>query len=178
MQIIRGSFKDPGSESELRELAWDNWSSEVIQEAAIVDGFIGFARHVRYALAQLAAHRISSSEAHSLREELRSRFEAAKEDLLRLEIQRAGREEQELINRGLTNTTVLSTLRRSIESGIQRDLARLQFEYTIALEKIGFQQARRWESWLARALVRFVLFLDRPLRGSALQPALDSRNSK
>jgi len=120
----------------------------------MLDGFSEVVRTIRVELAKDAARRITEAQANSREQYLRKKFADARDARIRLAQEQKAEKKQDLITRGLANSTVVDALHRKIDNDCVADVKRMNDELTSAIECIWFQAARS-PSTIWRAICLF-----------------------
>ncbi|MDB5291873.1 MAG: hypothetical protein JWL69_3114 [Phycisphaerales bacterium] len=129
----------------------------LMDTSAVISGFLQFAGEL---LAELKRQDIAQIDADLLRlkrDTLREKLEDVKRDLGDAVKKEKGKAEQDLISRGLSNTTIRDSKLRSIEQDANTKLERAVREYNRAIEEIALMEQRlqtNARSWWKRILNR------------------------
>ncbi|MHC4179183.1 MAG: hypothetical protein ACYSWU_16845, partial [Planctomycetota bacterium] len=119
----------------------------------------GFFKFVGEVVADLKHQQFAMIDAELLnlkRTQLAEKLEDFKSDLAAAAKEEKGRAEQDLISRGMGNTTVRESTLRAIEQDASKELERASREYNRAIEEIALierkvnEQARPWWKKLFR----------------------------
>lgn len=124
---------------------------------SITGGFLQFAGEL---LAELKRQDIAQIDADLLRlkrNQLREKLEDFKRDLGQAAKKEKAKAEQDLISRGLSNSTIRDGKLRSIEQDANTEMERSMREYNRAIEEIALMEQRlktNARSWWKRILNR------------------------